>query len=886
MKIYSRIREQLAEECFNLSQILDNVQIGCGNNPEIKHIYNYLQEQALERHKLKKKLCIICQCNPRGYSGGRFYVLSLAMAAIESGCQVNFYTTNIPELKEIFNSNADQYPLVSKINFFTLPLTTKKTFDDDYECDLCLIAPHLKVEPIFVENVERFLKKTGAEAAFINFETPNWFNSMSSVSRNLEMWSGWIELSNLCTFVINISHEGMNYAKKYYTKPGIRHLVIWPYVTSRVYYSVLRETIKREKNILALIREGHGDHKGTDVVLSCLIPKFKDFEFTLLSGRPLSEPYKTKIQDKANKAGVRVSFKESLTEIDKWRLYKSCSHLLYLSTFEGFGLPPVEALIAGCQPICLQLPVLKEFSGEKIEYISKSGDTCQEIFEIVNNKNRVVELDYKYNLKASMARCSEQIKDLLDMAIIIEKERSIRESIKRKNILCDDIDEKKVAEEIISAMQNKRIIIRGPDILSKTGGYSSCMRDIFTCLRGLDLLIYFQPSQKHLCTKEYKEKVAKFFNIDVSRVIDFANNCYTLNDMILGFSPIDPQVYSKIDKNGASHYLYVFTETEVHPSNYDMEHQWKNNFNELNLDGIVTCTKGGSKYLSKLLSLPEVPVIGWPQTVEDLGEDAEVSRKFPEDLKLIKIDAEKSRVVSADEFLESDIKLFFMGEIQPRKNISQLIETFALAIADTDETHKISLLLKLSIGSHSRHLKTDDNVYILLRNWLRNIFSNHDNLNIQLINRLQIYFTTEYLEEKLLTSLFNNIDYYFNLSHGEGLGGPLVKAMANGVPAISSNFHALGDFINQDNSILVPYYHSYINNFNCSAYSKYNVWASYLYSDVIYSLKHAFNLKIDPSCFSRYTTLSSMAMETASNISSSKYFLNNFKLAFLTNSNF
>ena len=46
-------------------------------------------------------------------------------------------------------------------------------------------------------------------------------------------------------------------------------------------------------------------------------------------------------------------------------LYKNCEAFLFPSLFEGFGLPPLEAIIAGCKCIvCNDIPVLREiYSG-------------------------------------------------------------------------------------------------------------------------------------------------------------------------------------------------------------------------------------------------------------------------------------------------------------------------------------------------------------------------------------------------------------------------------------------------------------------------------------------------------------------------------------------
>ncbi|MDB4052633.1 glycosyltransferase [Octadecabacter sp.] len=49
----------------------------------------------------------------------------------------------------------------------------------------------------------------------------------------------------------------------------------------------------------------------------------------------------------------------------KW-LYKNALALLYPSQYEGFGMPPLEALYQGCFPFCLDTPSNQEIYGEYI----------------------------------------------------------------------------------------------------------------------------------------------------------------------------------------------------------------------------------------------------------------------------------------------------------------------------------------------------------------------------------------------------------------------------------------------------------------------------------------------------------------------------------------
>lgn len=73
--------------------------------------------------------------------------------------------------------------------------------------------------------------------------------------------------------------------------------------------------------------------------------------------------------------GRRLHFIEGPDDQTLAALYRECDHLLMASHGEGFGLPVVEALFAGCRPVLRDLPVLREaarghgiyFSGDQPE---------------------------------------------------------------------------------------------------------------------------------------------------------------------------------------------------------------------------------------------------------------------------------------------------------------------------------------------------------------------------------------------------------------------------------------------------------------------------------------------------------------------------------------
>lgn len=60
----------------------------------------------------------------------------------------------------------------------------------------------------------------------------------------------------------------------------------------------------------------------------------------------------------------------SYASIEEVRIaLSSATALLYLSSTEGMGLPPLEALAAGCPAVCADIPVLRETAGEAAFYV-------------------------------------------------------------------------------------------------------------------------------------------------------------------------------------------------------------------------------------------------------------------------------------------------------------------------------------------------------------------------------------------------------------------------------------------------------------------------------------------------------------------------------------
>lgn len=92
------------------------------------------------------------------------------------------------------------------------------------------------------------------------------------------------------------------------------------------------------------------------------------------------------IYDLVKDISNRVIFTGYVSDEMLKQYYKQADLFVFPSLYEGFGLPPLEALAVGTNVICSDIPVLKEICGDRVNYFNPNNLNEMK-YVILNNIN-------------------------------------------------------------------------------------------------------------------------------------------------------------------------------------------------------------------------------------------------------------------------------------------------------------------------------------------------------------------------------------------------------------------------------------------------------------------------------------------------------------------
>lgn len=221
--------------------------------------------------------------------------------------------------------------------------------------------------------------------------------------------------------------------------------------------------------------------------------------------------------------------------------------------------------------------------------------------------------------------------------------------------------------------------------------------------------------------------------------------------------PFFPEAYARADLAGRSprtyRIAYWYWEFDSIPD------AWLESAKQV--DEVWTATEFIARGLRERLNLP-------------------VRTLFP-GVRLTPFEVRKRSDFGLDEDRYTFLFTFHMVSVMERKNPLGLIRAFRAAFREDD---KVSLVLKTSFGDrHPAELQK-----------LRDAAAG---ANIKVIDQV--------LSPDEVLSLMHACDAYVSLHRSEGLGLTMAEAMLMGKPVIATNFSGNVDFMDDGNSLLVPY---------------------------------------------------------------------------------
>jgi len=303
------------------------------------------------------RLAIFMQ-NPRyGYSGGRYHALILAEAFSARGNMVTIFS-NVET--EVFD-DLSNLPGHDRINF----IVSKKFAFQHYlsSVDIVVIIPSMAKDENLYSQAALCAANHNAKLVLLNFESPNWFNSLSPVERDPHLWDLWQKYSRYCSVVLCSAKESVRYAKEYYEVDDSQTIFKSCPPSINNFADRTGDKYAPEDRILIFARFTWAEQKGCTDLRKFIRSELKGYTLVVITGMGgFPEDKRQEVLLLAEKHGMNIDFFESLNEQEKAIQIKKARLILFPSYFEGFGYPPVEAFYYKTPCVAFELPVLKEFT--------------------------------------------------------------------------------------------------------------------------------------------------------------------------------------------------------------------------------------------------------------------------------------------------------------------------------------------------------------------------------------------------------------------------------------------------------------------------------------------------------------------------------------------
>jgi glycosyltransferase involved in cell wall biosynthesis len=308
-----------------------------------------------------KKVVFYSKMFQQGFSGGRYCAMFLAEAFACLGYEVVILCQERPGFEAEFES----FPDHSRVSF-----RVDKEFNLDYEIneyEFIVLIPDSSQDDYY-DKCFKHAEETNTPLIFMNFESGNWFNEVSPFKKDIAIWNMWKKASKRRGVILSISEEGMKWSKPFYDEAHTESLFDFWYPAINSFVADKFLSSKKENHITTITRFDN-KHKGADDFCSLICDELKGANINLISSRTISDSdFPDGMLSKATDLNITFSYREGLTDSEKFKIISESRVFVFPTYFEGFGYPPLECLYVNTPVVTYDLPVLKETMKSSIDH--------------------------------------------------------------------------------------------------------------------------------------------------------------------------------------------------------------------------------------------------------------------------------------------------------------------------------------------------------------------------------------------------------------------------------------------------------------------------------------------------------------------------------------
>ncbi|MBN1502108.1 glycosyltransferase family 4 protein [Candidatus Woesearchaeota archaeon] len=139
--------------------------------------------------------------------------------------------------------------------------------------------------------------------------------------------------------------------------------------------------VKKKKQVIYIGRLD--PYKNIDIVIKAL-SAINNAPIFVIAGGGKEE---RKLRKMSIDLGVKCGFTGVINDAEKWKLIRESMFMVFPSSHEGFGMPPMEALACEIPCLCSEKPIFREVYEDKVEYFKENDaeDLRKKIEYLIKN---------------------------------------------------------------------------------------------------------------------------------------------------------------------------------------------------------------------------------------------------------------------------------------------------------------------------------------------------------------------------------------------------------------------------------------------------------------------------------------------------------------------